>query len=80
MIDYRSEDVAARVLDLTDGKGVDAVIDMDLSSTAPLLAKGVLAPRGMLVCYGSNAMGDVPLPFRDALFRALTLAFSWSTN
>lgn len=75
VIDYRSEDVAARVLDLTDGKGVDAVIDMDLSSTAPLLAKGVLAPRGMLVCYGSNAMGDVPLPFRDALFRALTLAF-----
>ena len=75
VIDYRSEDVAARVLELTGGKGVEAIIDMDLSSTAPLLARGVLAPHGTLVCYGSNAMGDVPLPFRDLLFRGLTLRF-----
>ena len=75
VIDYKSEDVAARVLALTGGKGVEAIIDMDLSSTAPLLAKGVLAPHGTLVCYGSNAMGDVPIPFRDLLFRGLTLRF-----
>lgn len=75
VIDYKSEDVAARVLALTDGRGVDAIIDMDLSSTAPLLAKGVLAPHGTLVCYGSNAMGDVPIPFRDLLFRGLSLRF-----
>ena len=75
VIDYRSEDVAARVATLTDGRGVDAIIDMDLSSTAPLLAKGVLAAHGTLVCYGSNAMGDAVLPFRDLLFRGLTLRF-----
>lgn len=75
VIDYKSEDVAARVLELTGGKGVDAIIDMDLSSTAPLLGKGALAPHGTLVCYGSNAMGDVPVPFRDLLFRGLTLRF-----
>jgi NADPH2:quinone reductase len=75
VIDYKNEDVAARVVELTHGKGVDAIVDMDLSSTAPLLAKGVLAPHGTLVCYGSNAMGDVPLPFRDLLFRGLNLRF-----
>ncbi len=75
VIDYKSEDVAARVAALTDGRGVDAIIDMDLSSTAPLLAKGVLAAHGTLVCYGSNAMGDVPIPFRDLLFRGLSLRF-----
>lgn len=75
VIDYKSEDVAAKVLALTGGKGVDAIIDMDLSSTAPLLGKGALAPHGTLVCYGSNAMGDVPMPFRDLLFRGLTLRF-----
>lgn len=75
VIDYKSEDVAAKVAALTDGRGVDAIIDMDLSSTAPLLAKGVLAPHGTLVCYGSNAMGDVPIPFRDLLFRGLSLRF-----
>jgi NADPH2:quinone reductase len=75
VIDYKSEDVAAKLLALTGGKGVDAIIDMDLSSTAPLLARGVLAAHGTLVCYGSNAMGDVPVPFRDLLFRGLTLRF-----
>lgn len=75
VIDYKGEDVAARVAELTGGKGVDAIIDMDLSSTAPLLARGALAPHGTLVCYGSNAMGDVPVPFRDLLFRGLTLRF-----
>jgi NADPH2:quinone reductase len=75
VIDYKSEDVAARVVELTHGKGVDAIIDMDLSSTAPLLGRGALAPHGTLVCYGSNAMGDVPVPFRDLLFRGLTLRF-----
>jgi NADPH2:quinone reductase len=75
VIDYRGEDVAARVAALTGGQGVDAIVDMDLSSTAPLLAKGVLAPHGTLVCYGSNAMGDVPIPFRDLLFRGHTLRF-----
>lgn len=75
VIDYKSEDVAAKIAAFTDGRGVDAIIDMDLSSTAPLLAKGVLAPHGTLVCYGSNAMGDVPIPFRDLLFRGLSLRF-----
>lgn len=75
VIDYRSEDVAARVLALTENRGVDAIIDMDLSTTAPLLARGALTPHGTLVCYGSNAMGDQPVPFRDLLFRSLTLKF-----
>lgn len=75
VIDYKTEDVAARVLALTGNAGVDAIIDMDISSTGPLLAKGVLAPHGTLACYGSNAMGDVALPFRDMLFRNLSLRF-----
>lgn len=75
VIDYKAEDVAARIAALTDGHGVDAIIDMDLCSTAPLLAHGALAAHGMLICYGSNAMGDQPVPFRDLLFRSLSLQF-----
>ncbi len=74
-IDYKREDVAARVLALTDGRGVDAVIDMDLSSTAPMLAAGLVAPHGTVVCYGSNTLDPVPLPFFQALFGSLTLRF-----
>ncbi len=74
-IDYKTEDVAARVKGLTGGRGADGVIDMDFSSTVRLAAAGALVPHGTLVSYGSNAMGDVPVPFRDLLFRSVTLRF-----
>ena len=73
IIDYKSEDVAARVKELTGGRGADAIIDMDFSSTAKLLPEGVLAPHGRLVCYGSNVAADVPLNFPAMLWGNLTL-------
>jgi NADPH2:quinone reductase len=73
LIDYRHEDVAERVKTLTGGKGVDGIIDMDMSSTLPLLAKGVLAQHGKMVCYGSNVAGDIPLSFPAMLWGSLTL-------
>jgi NADPH2:quinone reductase len=75
VIDYKKENVARRVLDLTQGKGADGVIDMDFSTTAPLLSGGILAPHGKLVGYGSNIRGDNAVPFGDVLFKSLTLQF-----
>ncbi|WP_207484119.1 NADPH:quinone reductase [Arenibaculum pallidiluteum] len=74
-IAYKTEDVAGRVKELTQGRGVDGIVDMDLSSTARLLPDGVLASHGRLVCYGSNVPGDVTVPFRDLLFRSIDLRF-----
>jgi NADPH2:quinone reductase len=74
-IDYKTQDVVRRVLDLTSGKGADGIIDMDFSSTAAMLSGGVLAPHGKLVGYGSNRRGDNALPFGDILFKSLTLQF-----
>ena len=34
-IDYRAEDVVARVMDLTDGAGVDRIVDVDLGDVGP---------------------------------------------
>lgn len=73
VIDYRSEDVAARVKELTGGKGADGIIDMDFSSTATLLPGGVLAQHGKFVCYGSNVAGDVPVSFPALLWGSLSL-------
>lgn len=73
VIDYRGEDVAARVKEMTDGRGADGIIDMDLSSTASLLPGGVLAAHGKLVCYGSNVAAEVPLSFPALLWNSLTL-------
>jgi NADPH2:quinone reductase len=75
IIDYQRENVADRVKELTGGKGVDAILDMDLATTAPLLPQGVLAPYGKLVCYGSNQPTDIPVSFTAMLWGSLTLQF-----
>jgi NADPH2:quinone reductase len=74
-IDYKREPVDERVKALTGGRGVDAIVDMDFSTTARLLGEGALAPHGVLVSYGSNVAGDVPVPFRALLFNSYRLAF-----
>ena len=74
-INYKNELVAQRVKELTAGRGVDAIVDMDFSTTIQLLPDGALAPHGTLVCYGSNAYGDIPVPFRTLLFSSISLRF-----
>lgn len=75
VIDYQREPVAERVKEITRGAGVDAVIDMDFSSTAALLPQGVLKPHGRLVCYGSNRRGGLPVDFDTALRSSHELLF-----
>ena len=72
-IDYKLDDVAAAVREMTGGRGVDAVIDMDFASTAKLIGEGVLAPHGTIVSYGSNTIEDIPIPYRKMLFDSLSL-------
>ncbi len=74
-INYKTEDVAQRVKELTGGRGVDAIIDMDFSTTAGLVKDGALAPHGTVACYGSNSADDTPIPFRVCLFNTLSFQF-----
>jgi len=66
-IDYRQEDVGARVSELTEGRGVEAVLDA-VGGKETRRSWKLLAPTGMLVCYGAlsvAAQGRVRL--RNAL-------------
>ncbi len=71
---YKTESVAQRVKDLTAGRGVPVIIDMDFASTAGLLAEGVLAPHGRVVCYGANTP-EIAFNFRAMLFQSVALQF-----
>ena len=55
---YRSEDVASRVRELTDGQGVDVVYDSVGKDTFQASLDS-LAPLGMFVSFG-NASGNAP--------------------
>jgi len=74
-IDYQKQDVGVQVLELTDGKGVGAIIDMDFSSTSHLIATAAFMPKGTIYSYGSNDMGMLEVPFRDLLFKSIKLEF-----
>jgi NADPH2:quinone reductase len=72
-IDYKREDVGARVMDLTDNAGVDAVIEMDLAANARLYPR-VLRPRGAVVVYGTGSP-DSQIPSQWMLVNAITVKF-----
>ena len=72
---YKEQPVAQSVMQLTDGKGVNAIIDMDFSTSAALVDHGVLASHGQFVCFGSNDRGQTPVNFAAWLPRSLTLKF-----
>lgn len=63
-INYRTEDFAARVRELTDGKGVDVVMDAVGADTFEGSLDS-LKPLGMMISFG-NASGAVP-PFSLAV-------------
>ncbi|MDQ2149677.1 NADPH:quinone reductase [Alcaligenaceae bacterium C4P045] len=72
---YKTESVADRVHTLTAGAGVNAIIDMDFSTSAGLVDQGVLAQHGRFVCYGSNVRDAVPLNFGAWMPRSISLHF-----
>ena len=74
-VNYQTGDLADAVREANDGQPVDAIVDMDFSSTAGLLQEAVLKPHGSVICYGSNDMTQVPVPFRDLLFNSYALRF-----
>ncbi len=61
-INYRTENVGERVMQITDRKGVDAVIELDLAANAKLLP-AVLRPRGQVVIYGTMPEATIPASF-----------------
>lgn len=58
VIVYSREDVAARVRELTDGKGVPVVYD-SIGATTYDTSLNCVARRGLLVCFGT-ASGPIP--------------------
>jgi len=54
IIDYKREDVAARVAEITDKHGVDAIIEVDLGAGAKLWP-AILRPHGKVIVYGTSA-------------------------
>jgi NADPH2:quinone reductase len=72
-IDYKTEDVAARVKEITGGEGVDRIVELDIAGNAKIVPDA-LKQGGMVVVYGSNKP-EFTLPFGPMIVKNLTAAF-----
>jgi NADPH2:quinone reductase len=71
IINYRGEDVGERVKALTGGRGVDAVIELDLTRNAKFYP-AIVRPHGRVVVYGTTAP-EATLPALWMMQNSLTL-------
>ncbi len=73
VINYKDDDVVARVMALTSGRGVDRIVEVDLAAniTADL---DLVAADGDVVPYGSGA-AQIPIPFFPAILKNVRFRF-----
>jgi len=64
VINYREEDVAARVRELTDGAGVAVVYD-GVGAATFAASLDCLQPRGLMVSFGNASGSPPPLDLQD---------------
>ncbi|GAB4474586.1 MAG: NADPH:quinone reductase [Burkholderiaceae bacterium] len=73
VIDYRGDDVGARVREATDGEGVDRVIEVDFATNVAE-SIGVVKPEGDIVVYGSSKP-EIAVPFFPAIVKNVRVRF-----
>lgn len=74
VIRYRDEDVAGRVRELTDGEGVDRVVEVDLAANLATDVE-ILRPGGIVASYSSTSDPEPTLPYYPLAFKDLRIHF-----
>lgn len=72
-VDYRAEDVAERVREITGGRGVDRIIEVDAAANVGLVPR-LLAREGLCVIYGSGKP-DIAFPFAPMILIGAAVRF-----
>lgn len=74
VVNYRGEDAAARVLDLTRGVGVDRIVEVDFGANIAM-DHAVIRPRGIIAAYSSTRVREPTLPYYAFAMKGVTLHF-----
>lgn len=72
VINYRQEDVVARVRDLVGKRGCDRIVDVALAANIDINAK-LVARNGVIATYESGSAPTVEIPFYDLLYKNAAL-------
>ena len=65
-INYKQEDVISRIRELTDGQGVDRIVEVELGGNFQISSR-ILKTNGVISAYASMAVPEVQIPFYSLL-------------
>ena len=74
VINYREEDVVARVQEITGGAGVDRIVEVAFGANLPISVQ-VLKTNGVIATYSSDADPAPTIPFGQLLGKDITVRF-----
>ena len=74
VINYKTEDVAARVKEITGGEGIERIIEVEFGGNLKT-ALAVLKPNGFIATYASEAAPQPAIPFYEMLYGSVTVRF-----
>jgi L-iditol 2-dehydrogenase len=80
VINVVQTDLTAVVNGATGGRGADVVIELSGAPTAIRQSFQLVRPLGRVGIIGQPPTDEVAIPYREALFRALTVSFSYSSR
>ncbi|PON19062.1 alcohol dehydrogenase [Candidatus Entotheonella serta] len=72
IINYRTEDVVARVQEVTNGEGVDRIVEVDLGANLPIDVP-LIKPTGVIASYSSTAVREPIFPYYPLAYKGVTL-------
>ncbi len=72
IINYREGDVAATIMDATEGRGVDRIVEVEFGGNLEVSNK-ILRPNSVIATYGSMGNMEPILPFYPMMFKGVTL-------
>jgi len=75
VVDYRREDVASRVEEVTDGAGVHRIVEVAFGANFAISA-AVLRPNGAIATYASDADIEPRFPFYALLAKNIAVRFA----
>ena len=74
VINYREEDVAASVMELTEGEGLDRIVEVEMGGNLET-SIAMLKPNGVISAYASEGDPQPAVPFYTLLYKNLTVRF-----
>jgi L-iditol 2-dehydrogenase len=80
VVNVMQDDLEGLVNDLTHGEGADVVIELSGALSAISQAFQLARRLGRVGIIGQPPTDEVKIPYRQAMFRALTISFSYSSK